>query len=1238
MKQYVTASILTGMCWIVSGCSIEASIHKSSLPAVDLSIDTPVANSYVNATNVSSYTVSGRCKEEGVTVTVSGDASGTATCTSGQWSLNLDFTAAAEGPLNLTAELISVANAGTTHSATITYTKDTVLPTVTLTNLTGGQLIKGVTLQNITWTAADSAALASSPIKIEYTSDNGATWLSVIAATANTSPYAWMVPMVDSTDVKVRLTATDAAGNTATDVSGAVFEIDSSGPVLTLTSLNGGEFVAGGSTTTDVTWTAADPNLAATPITIEYSKDNGTTWLPLVANIANAPASYTWPTVPSDNLATYRVRVTAVDTLGHTSEVVSAAAFTVDSTNPTVDTLVLNANNPTAGGNVLGFSLTRTDNFNVISAYRFSASTDFTASVWHTTLPASYTFPYAVGTSTARLYAQVRDAAGNISATFNSNQVTITMGMPPTIIFVEPTASNVYGTLGQMVHMSWAITTPSGNALNANGLSISYSLDNGTTILPWPGGAGANLLPTQNGGCTMDVGATGCVDLALPAALVNQRFSIIANVTDIASNSASAISTPQNKLGLKLIAGKNSSVLGQTGLAYALEYAGGLARDPQTGDLLIPQDCQIVILKANTGVVDKWSGAAADCNSSGDGGPVANARFTMTRRYGGGGAANIAFDSQRNVYWATRAGIWKYTRATGNAAIFVGPVNATLNADGTDRRSFGCDSITGGLGSCSEISFIEVGVDDSLYFVVDTQADPFSRKLYKVLADNTVKNIGGLKAASLPQPAAMADATAVGFRSYTIFPDKANNVDRIFGLGWGGAACTTNASCSQNGVWEINGTTGKTTLFSAISPAANTVLTRYLPSREAFGYMETGPCKMSFANPADAGQVIASMNYPTGDCDVSDVADGAEKNMYYTNNGFTNVFFTAANNTPVVYSGNDPFGGDGGPATQAQILSPRQVTMDNAGNYYFIDVGNSYLRKIDSTGIISSIQNVTSPYDLSLSSGPAATVYVANTADTDVFGLNNRPILDINNIAGGSQFFAAAYNTKPFAPAASIATNAKTELSYGAVGSGGYYSGSVAHDGTDIYIFMVEMRPGDYFVRSTIKKIDTTNGMSMTTVAGDPATSTFAASLASISGLQVLSNSAGQTSCGAGCADLSRSGIKVAGGVVFKTEENGYLYSVDTSTGTNTWALQATGLNSTFAIDPSNQNMYYFVGMKLYRKVYTSTGMGAETEIEDFTGALKAPVIQNFDFAHPNTLILVDQNSIYTYTNATGIP
>jgi trimeric autotransporter adhesin len=52
---------------------------------------------------------------------------------------------------------------------------------------------------------------------------------------------------------------------------------------------------------------------------------------------------------------------------------------------------------------------------------------------------------------------------------------------------------------------------------------------------------------------------------------------------------------------------------------------------------------------------------------------------------------------------------------------------------------------------------------------------------------------------------------------------------------------------------------------------------------------------------------------------------------------------------------NECFGGDGGPATSAELDLPEGVALDGAGNLYIADAGNARVREVNLNGIISTV-------------------------------------------------------------------------------------------------------------------------------------------------------------------------------------------------------------------------------------------------------------------------------------------
>jgi sugar lactone lactonase YvrE len=72
------------------------------------------------------------------------------------------------------------------------------------------------------------------------------------------------------------------------------------------------------------------------------------------------------------------------------------------------------------------------------------------------------------------------------------------------------------------------------------------------------------------------------------------------------------------------------------------------------------------------------------------------------------------------------------------------------------------------------------------------------------------------------------------------------------------------------------------------------------------------------------------------------------------------------------------FAGDGGPATQATLLTPSAVTVDAAGNLYVLDEGNDVIRMVDAqTGIINTIAGQAEQF---CSSGPCGDGGLATNA------------------------------------------------------------------------------------------------------------------------------------------------------------------------------------------------------------------------------------------------------------------
>lgn len=119
-------------------------------------------------------------------------------------------------------ELAGLSTYGMTVRDPILDTRD---PVVAVTQPNGAESWEIGTGHLIQWSASDNAGLPSGSIDIDYSSNSGTDWTPVVADTNNTGSYLWVIPNDASVNCLVRVTATDAAGNSTSDQSDAVFAI-----------------------------------------------------------------------------------------------------------------------------------------------------------------------------------------------------------------------------------------------------------------------------------------------------------------------------------------------------------------------------------------------------------------------------------------------------------------------------------------------------------------------------------------------------------------------------------------------------------------------------------------------------------------------------------------------------------------------------------------------------------------------------------------------------------------------------------------------------------------------------------------------------------------------------------------------------------------------------------------------------------------------------------------------------
>ena len=143
----------------------------------------------------------------------------------------------------------------------------------------------------------------------------------------------------------------------------------------------------------------------------------------------------------------------------------------------------------------------------------------------------------------------------------------------------------------------------------------------------------------------------------------------------------------------------------------------------------------------------------------------------------------------------------------------------------------------------------------------------------------------------------------------------------------------------------------------------------------------------------DGGPAVqAQLRYPTG------VAVDGAGNLYIAdqNNHRIRKIDSTGTVTTVVGTGESGFGGDNGAATAGQLSYPSGVAVDNAGNLYIADSGNHRIRRVDSTGTITTVVG-TGKSGFGGNGGPAVQAQLSYPAGVTVDGTDNLYIADSGN-------------------------------------------------------------------------------------------------------------------------------------------------------------------------------------------------------------------------------------------------
>ncbi len=332
---------------------------------------------------------------------------------------------------------------------------------------------------------------------------------------------------------------------------------------------------------------------------------------------------------------------------------------------------------------------------------------------------------------------------------------------------------------------------------------------------------------------------------------------------------------------------------------------------------------------------------------SGDGGPATDATFTAP--------CGIALDGAGNVYFSDidNEVIRKVTAATG--------IINTIG--GNDTAGFRGDA---GPATAAEISSPEGLAFDALGNLYI--ADLSNNRVREMSGGNITTFVGmnGLFGEGYPgtnSQLSIPENLATDAAGNVYIADFFNNRVRMLNVSTG--ALTTIAGTGISGYGDgFSGDGGPAiaaTLQYPSSVAVDASGNVYITDQEnqrvrkvtaASGVITTiaGIGTAGYLG-NDVAATVAELNYPTG------VAVDAAGNVYICDNN--NQLIRKINTSGIIISvagtGVAGYSGDGGPATAAQINYPGDVAVDAVGNIYIADAGNSRVRKVDTTGTITTI-------------------------------------------------------------------------------------------------------------------------------------------------------------------------------------------------------------------------------------------------------------------------------------------
>jgi photosystem II stability/assembly factor-like uncharacterized protein len=347
------------------------------------------------------------------------------------------------------------AGAPAVQNISATFTIEALPSNATILTPNGGENLFSTTIYDITWNVN-----GTNVIDLEYSSDNGVSWQAIVQNYAsNPANYAWQLPSLNSSAVKVRIK--NSINGLVLDESNNVFTITQPTPVLFLSSPFGYENWTAGSTQ-NIQWTYS----FITSIKIEYSTNGGNTFNLISANTAASDLSYDW-LVPAALSSNCIIRIT-----DNNSAITSQNQNPFNIVNPSITILAPN------GGEIFNSNVDTiiSWNGNLISnlvKIEYSTNNGTSWNLVANNVPNTNFFQWLVP-NTPSSNCRVRISDAQFPAVTDQSNTAFTITPPtPTISLLSPNGLEQWG-IGTNQTILW-------NSNNIVNVKIEYSTDSGIT-------------------------------------------------------------------------------------------------------------------------------------------------------------------------------------------------------------------------------------------------------------------------------------------------------------------------------------------------------------------------------------------------------------------------------------------------------------------------------------------------------------------------------------------------------------------------------------------------------------------------------------------------------------------------------------------------------------------------------------------------------------------------------------